>query len=62
MLEKTSIADGLGTPRISRQLHLEKSHVAGAVRLFNEGSTLPFIARYRKEQTGTDRKIIEKTQ
>ncbi|CAK9093834.1 unnamed protein product [Durusdinium trenchii] len=38
---------------ISRQLHLEKSHVAGAVRLFNEGSTLPFIARYRKEQTGS---------
>eukprot|EP00913_Durusdinium_trenchii_P023720 g22280.t1 len=39
--------------KISRQLHLEKSHVAGAVRLFNEGSTLPFIARYRKEQTGS---------
>ncbi|CAE7189104.1 ydcI [Symbiodinium necroappetens] len=38
---------------IAAQLGLEKGHVAGAVRLFQEGSTLPFIARYRKEQTGS---------
>jgi len=38
---------------IARQFGLEPDHVAGAVRLFHEGSTLPFIARYRKEQTGS---------
>ena len=38
---------------IASQLGLERGHVAGAVRLFQEGSTLPFIARYRKEQTGS---------
>ena len=27
------------------RLDLDKKHVAGAVRLFQEGSTLPFIAR-----------------
>lgn len=38
---------------IARQLNLDAVGVAGAVRLFQEGSTLPFIARYRKENTGS---------
>ena len=37
---------------IARELSLAPQHVAGALALFDEGSTLPFIARYRKEATG----------
>eukprot|EP00927_Polykrikos_kofoidii_P004835 TRINITY_DN11906_c0_g2_i1.p1 TRINITY_DN11906_c0_g2~~TRINITY_DN11906_c0_g2_i1.p1 ORF type:complete len:893 (-),score=150.19 TRINITY_DN11906_c0_g2_i1:311-2929(-) len=37
---------------IARETGLERGKVAGAVRLFDAGNTLPFIARYRKEQTG----------
>jgi uncharacterized protein len=38
---------------IARLTGLEKKHVSGAVKLFDEGNTLPFIARYRKEKTGS---------
>ncbi|CAJ1348447.1 unnamed protein product [Effrenium voratum] len=37
---------------VARQVGLDSGHVGGAVRLFQDGATLPFIARYRKEQTG----------
>src|SRR6185437_9689433 len=37
---------------IARELTLGPSQVAGALALFDEGNTLPFIARYRKEATG----------
>eukprot|EP00435_Cladocopium_sp_Y103_P013012 s3213_g3.t1 len=40
-------------PWIAKQLQLDVGCVAGAVQLFQEGSTLPFIARYRKEKTGS---------
>ena len=33
-------------------LKMERWRVAGAIALFNEGSTMPFVARYRKEATG----------
>ena len=33
-------------------LKMERWRVAGAIALFNEGSTMPFVARYRKESTG----------
>lgn len=33
-------------------LQIERWRVAGAISLFNEGSTMPFVARYRKESTG----------
>src|SRR5258707_352431 len=29
-----------------------RPHAAAAIALFDEGATLPFIARYRKERTG----------
>lgn len=38
---------------IAKETGLERKHVAGAVKLFDQGNTLPFIARYRKEQTGS---------
>src|SRR6476661_1627775 len=37
---------------IAAELALLPRNVAGALALFDEGSTLPFIARYRKEATG----------
>ncbi len=38
--------------RIAEDLGLRESQVSGAVRLLDEGNTIPFIARYRKEVTG----------
>lgn len=39
--------------RIAEELSVAESQVAAAVRLLDEGSTVPFIARYRKEVTGS---------
>ena len=38
---------------ITRELNVEKWQVEAAVRLIDEGCTIPFISRYRKEATGT---------
>ena len=38
--------------QIARELSVGEAHVAAAVDLLGEGSTVPFIARYRKEKTG----------
>jgi protein Tex len=37
--------------RIASQLSLQPTQVAAAINLLDEGNTLPFIARYRKEMT-----------
>ena len=39
--------------QIAQELNLTAHHVANVIRLFDEGATIPFIARYRKEMTGT---------
>ncbi|KVL29817.1 Tex family protein [Burkholderia sp. MSMB1835] len=38
--------------RIATELSVQPRQVAAAVQLLDEGSTVPFIARYRKEVTG----------
>jgi uncharacterized protein len=38
--------------RIARELNVQPHRVAAAVALLDEGATVPFIARYRKEATG----------
>src|SRR5271165_2828709 len=38
--------------RIAEELNVKPAQVAAAVGLLDEGSTVPFIARYRKEATG----------
>lgn len=38
--------------RIATELSVQPRQVAAAVQLLDEGSTVPFIARYRKEATG----------
>ena len=37
---------------ISDELSLKKTSVSSAINLIDEGNTIPFIARYRKEATG----------
>ena len=39
-------------PALSVELSLPRPSVAAVVKLLAEGSTVPFIARYRKEATG----------
>ena len=38
--------------RIAEELAVKESQVTSAVTLLDEGATVPFIARYRKEVTG----------
>ncbi|WP_017659945.1 Tex family protein [Baaleninema simplex] len=40
------------TNRLAEELSLSRSQVQNALELWNEGATVPFIARYRKERTG----------
>lgn len=47
--------------KISEELKVKQSQVESAVKLLDEGNTVPFISRYRKEATGslTDIQIRE---
>ena len=38
--------------KIAEELGIRKEQAAAAVKLIDEGCTIPFIARYRKEATG----------
>ena len=38
---------------LARELGISQAQARGAVALLDEGKTVPFIARYRKEQTGS---------
>lgn len=38
---------------ISRKLNLNQKNVLGTISLLDEGATIPFISRYRKEKTGS---------
>ena len=40
-------------PQIARELHLAGERVEATVGLLDDGATVPFIARYRKEHTGS---------
>ncbi len=40
------------TEQLARELKLSLSRIEGAVALIDDGNTIPFIARYRKEATG----------
>ncbi|MBS1543952.1 MAG: RNA-binding transcriptional accessory protein, partial [Bacteroidetes bacterium] len=41
------------TQKIAKELHLTAAQVDSVIQLLDEGSTIPFIARYRKEKTGS---------
>jgi len=40
-------------PKIAAQLQVRVEQVAATIKLLDDGNTIPFIARYRKEATGT---------
>ena len=40
------------TEILSEQLNIDEKNITNVINLLNEGSTVAFIARYRKEQTG----------
>ena len=40
------------TEKIAKEIEVKESQVEAAVALLDEGCTVPFIARYRKEKTG----------
>ncbi len=40
------------TARLAKELAVQEKQVAAAVALLDEGATVPFISRYRKEATG----------
>ena len=38
---------------LTAEFHLRPQQVENTVRLIDDGNTIPFIARYRKEMTGS---------
>ena len=45
--------------RIAQDLQIRKVQVESVVQLLDEGNTVPFITRYRKERTGgIDEEVI----
>src|SRR5207302_1632310 len=45
-------AKSLDSSRIAQDLQIRKVQVENIVQLLDEGNTIPFISRYRKERTG----------
>jgi uncharacterized protein len=45
-------AEHLDLSRIAQDLQIRKLQVEAVVHLLDEGNTVPFITRYRKERTG----------
>ena len=41
------------TPLLAKEISRREEHIANILRLLDEGNTVPFIARYRKEMHGT---------
>lgn len=50
-MEQENIERWVG--QISRELSLQQAHVKAVAEMLMEGATIPFIARYRKERTGS---------
>lgn len=49
------------TQILSKEFNIKESYVSNIITLIDEGNTIPFIARYRKEMTGAcDDQIIRK--
>jgi protein Tex len=56
-LSETSVEERLSVARLasmlSAELQLQSGQVARTIALLDEGNTIPFVARYRKEVTGS---------
>ncbi len=38
---------------LARQIEIQSRQVQSVIEMLDEGNTIPFIARYRKERTGS---------
>lgn len=45
-------------PKIAQELNITEHQVAATALLLDEGATIPFIARYRKEATGSLNEVV----
>ena len=52
-LPHDKIASMTHAEQIASQLNVKPSQVTAVINLLDEGNTVPFIARYRKEMTGS---------
>jgi len=52
-LGETIVKDDLLIKTIATEVAVNKKQVTSVISLLNEGNTVPFIARYRKEMTGS---------
>src|SRR5579862_7736570 len=50
--EEVGLGGRLDLSRIAQDLQIRKVQVEAVVQLLDEGNTIPFITRYRKERTG----------
>jgi uncharacterized protein len=56
------IKDNFFSSLIARELHLQEKQIYKTIQLLNDGATIPFISRYRKEMTeGMDEVQIAST-
>ncbi|WP_022792611.1 Tex family protein [Marinococcus halotolerans] len=46
------------TSQIASNLQIKENHVKNIIHMIEEGNTVPFIARYRKEQTGASDEMV----
>lgn len=46
------------TSQIASNLQIKENHVTNIIHMIEEGNTVPFIARYRKEQTGASDEMV----
>ena len=44
--------------QLAQELQIDSKQVAAIAQLLSDGSTVPFIARYRKEATGSCDEVI----
>jgi protein Tex len=44
--------------RVAKKLSLSSTQVKNTLKLLNEGATIPFISRYRKEMTGSLDEVV----
>ena len=55
--QETSLEETLSITQLasmlSVELQLQKGQIARTIALLDEGNTIPFVARYRKEVTGS---------
>ena len=49
---ETSTATNIDVAAVAKNLDLEADKVSSAIRLLESGNTIPFITRYRKDETG----------